>query len=1115
LSQPDPGAPRPSPPTTPLSPSAPSPLADTLIPAVPPPDSETLQPRDPDFTDPDEPTLPPSAQDPQARSAGERETQARSASEGPTQARSASEGPTQARSASEGNRAGQTGRGPASIVIPGYEVLGELGRGGMGVVYKARQVKANRLVALKMILAGSHASADELERFQVEAEAVARLRHPNIIQVFEVGEHEGKPFFSLEFCGGGSLETKLRGTPLPPTEAAGMVETLARAMQAAHDLQVIHRDLKPANVLLLEDGTPRVTDFGLAKKLDEAGRTASGAIMGTPSYMAPEQAGGKSKEIGPAADIYALGAILYDCLTGRPPFKAATAMDTVLQVISDDPVAPSRLAPRCPRDLETICLKCLRKEPGKRYPSAGALAEDLRRFQAGEPITARPVGRMERGWRWCKRNPGVATLAVALVLVATVGFGLVTWKWLDAAVARDSAAQAAEEEKRARKDALLARDAADEQRHRAEAALERAEGALYLNRVRQAEQVARAGDRAAAERILDECRLDLRRWEWNLLRRGRLDGLVLRELGMPVNGLGFNQAGNRLATGSADGKVRVWDTTGKLLTTLSAQKNPVQAVALRPDGHMAVTGGKDGVLGVWDIETGKEIRRLEGHTDQILTLTWSPDGKWIGSGSKDFTAMLWPVAGGEPRTLGGHGKPVSVVAFSPDMRLVVTADLDGILKLWQMADGRLLRTLRGHQLAVLGAGFSADGKEIFSGSLDGTIRVWATETGQTKRTLRGDRGMAAVGLGRTATVSGTQVKIRELVGGQEVLTLRGPEGATPQSLTFSPDGLCLAVAWHDGRKLEADEVRLWDATPPPERFTIHPDSVAGPFSRPACCLGQGPQAQGRRFLATGGLGLDLQSGSAQLWDTATGLSLLTVHGHAAPITSLAFRPDGRQFATASADCTLMVWETVTGKELQTIIGHRKPVLNATWSPDGHRIASVAADGRLCLSNPEKGIVVLTLPNHDPRSPALAYDSEGKRIAAVSGNGELVVHDAVSGSVLVSLPGAGTLTAVAFGPDGRLATAGPGNRVRLWDLEARKAVLEVKPASDPLRQVSLTRNELSVLTRDGTMQTWNVQDGRLLKTRTYPVGERSVALTADDRFLVIATGDGKVQVWDRK
>jgi serine/threonine protein kinase len=310
--------------------------------------------------------------------------------------------------------------------VADYEVLEELGRGGMGVVYKARQIGLGRVVALKMLLSGGQASEADLARFRTEREAVARLQYPNIVQVFEVGEYEGQPFFSMEFCPGDSLARKLDGTPLPPREAATLLEVLARAMHAAHRQNVIHRDLKPANVLLGADGTPKVTDFGLAKKLDETGLTQTGAVMGTPSYMAPEQALG-SKNIGPAADVYALGAILYECLTGRPPFRAATTYDTLRQVVNDEPVALRQLNPVVPHDLETICLKCLRKEPARRYESAAALADDLQRWLEVRPILARPVGALERGWRWCRRNPRVAAMCAAvgvLLIVVAASLGV-------------------------------------------------------------------------------------------------------------------------------------------------------------------------------------------------------------------------------------------------------------------------------------------------------------------------------------------------------------------------------------------------------------------------------------------------------------------------------------------------------------------------------------------------------------------------------------------------------------------------------------------------------------------------------------------------------------------
>jgi tetratricopeptide (TPR) repeat protein len=315
------------------------------------------------------------------------------------------------------------GSTPPSAAPADYTILGTLGRGGMGIVYKARQRSLKRLVALKMLSAGANAQPSHLARFYTEAEAVASLQHPNIVQIYEVGEHGGLPYFSLEFVAGGSLEKRIGGNPLPAREAARLVQTLARAMFYAHEHGVIHRDLKPANVLLTEDGTPKITDFGLAKKLDDAdsSQTRAGTIMGTPSYMAPEQAEGETQNIGPLADVYALGAVLYELLTGRAPFRGAKMLDTLEQVRKQEPVPVRQLQPKVPRDLETICLKCLQKTPAKRYASAESLADDLGRFLAGEPIRARPVGLPERVWRWCQRNPRTTALcATVVVLLASL-----------------------------------------------------------------------------------------------------------------------------------------------------------------------------------------------------------------------------------------------------------------------------------------------------------------------------------------------------------------------------------------------------------------------------------------------------------------------------------------------------------------------------------------------------------------------------------------------------------------------------------------------------------------------------------------------------------------------
>src|SRR5262245_665030 len=281
---------------------------------------------------------------------------------------------------------------PALPQVAGYELLEVLGRGGMGVVYKARQLGLNRIVALKMVLAGANASPQDLSRFRAEAEAVAQLAHPNIVQIYEIGEQAGCPFLALEYVGGGSLAQQLDGTPLAPKQAAQMVQSLARAVQHAHEKGIVHRDLKPANVLLSAEGTPKIADFGLAKRADSnQAHTLTGTILGSPSYMAPEQAEGATDKIGPATDVYALGVILYEMLTGRPPFKGSTLIETIEQVREHDPVPPRFLLPKTPRDLETICLKCLEKSPHRRYASAAELADDLRSFLRDEPINAQSL----------------------------------------------------------------------------------------------------------------------------------------------------------------------------------------------------------------------------------------------------------------------------------------------------------------------------------------------------------------------------------------------------------------------------------------------------------------------------------------------------------------------------------------------------------------------------------------------------------------------------------------------------------------------------------------------------------------------------------------------------
>jgi serine/threonine protein kinase len=445
--------------------------------------------------------------------------------------------------------------GPAGgRVIPArigdYDVLEEIARGGMGVVYKARQTALGRLVAIKMILAGDYADLEDLGRFQVEAEAVARLRHPNIVQIFECGASEGKPYLALEYCDGGSLAAHLDGTPLPAAAAARLVEQLACAVAAAHHAGIVHRDLKPSNILLVACGlapgsaarpqaaelVPKISDFGLAKKLEDASnKTRTGSILGTPSYMAPEQALGDVKRVGPAADIYALGAILYELLTGRPPFKGPSVLDTLEQVRTQEPLPLRVLQPRTPRDLEAIALHCLEKEPGRRYPSALALAEDLQRFAQRQPVSARPAGNTVRLARWCRRHPMVTMLLALLALSVGGGFVGVSWNWLQA----------------------------NQERDRADAKTQEALLQAYRAHIVAATAALEGHDVPEAARQLDAAAKPLRGWEWRHLD-SRLDDSSA-QLGPPEGGyldLGQSPHGIRVLW-SVGERLRVTDEDGR------------------------------------------------------------------------------------------------------------------------------------------------------------------------------------------------------------------------------------------------------------------------------------------------------------------------------------------------------------------------------------------------------------------------------------------------------------------------------------------------------------------------------------------------------------------------
>ena len=570
---------------------------------------------------------------------------------------------------------------------PGYVVERELGRGAMGIVYLARQTALNRPVALKMILANGPAPAANLVRFLAEAEAAAAVDHPHVVRVYDFGQHAGRPFLAMEYLSGGTLAARLESGPVPPREAAGLVEKVARGVAAAHALGIVHRDLKPGNVLLGERGEPKVADFGLAKRGTGGDLTHTQAVMGTPAYMAPEQAGGKAKFVTPAADVWALGVILYECLTGHKPFDGPDVWAILQAVRAADPVPPRRRVPAVPRDLELVCLKCLAMNPTERYAAAGELADDLARFGAGESVSVRPPGPAEQAARWVRRKPTLAAayaLGVLAVLLGSLG-GLAGWQWRAAKRARDEVESQRSVAEAARDGEVRARQAAEAARDELATEREKLAAVEYGRTIEVAFQEWREHNAAGAAALLAGTRANLRGWEYNYVRRLCNSHLVtLRGHTGRVTSVAYSPDGNRVVTGSEDHTARVWDpATGTTVATLKGHASSVNSVAFSPDGRRVVTGSDDRTARVWDAATGAEVAALKGHTGGVYSAGYSPDGRRIVTGSEDRTVRVWdPVTGAEMAVLKGHTEGVFAAAFSPDGRWIVTGSEDGTARVW-------------------------------------------------------------------------------------------------------------------------------------------------------------------------------------------------------------------------------------------------------------------------------------------------------------------------------------------------------------------------------------------------------------------------------------------------
>jgi WD40 repeat protein/serine/threonine protein kinase len=1045
--------------------------------------------------------------------------------------------------------------------LAGYTVEKELGRGGMGVVYQARQTCPARVVALKVLLVAAHADAERRARFFAEADAIARLQHPGIVQVYEVGRHDGLPFLALEYVAGGSLAERIKGQPQPPRQAAELVEALSRAVQHAHERGIVHRDLKPANILLASVGreppdddqqsggfppslaecVAKITDFGLAKQ-ERPDLTATGAILGTPSYMAPEQAAGDKDAVGPAADVYALGAILYELLTGRAPFRGVTALETLAQVRTQEPVPPTQLQPQLARDLSTICLKCLQKDPHKRYARALDLAEDLRRFLDGRPIRARPVGTPERVWRWCRRNPalawagGLAVFALVAAAVISIFFAFHTH------AAADRQAQDArrlEGEKKQTQAALADVKVERDRARRRTRLAERRLAELYLERGHQICSLERDIPRGLlwlaralealpkGEDDLDwNIRVSLAAWSRELCP---LQGFIRQEGAMVSAAFGpGGRHGDTVATTSMSGSAQLWDAaTCKPLGPPLEHNAWVQAVAVSPNGKTVLTGCdnqffnrtrtamshvSDKTVRFWDPIAGNLLLPPLSHPGPVRKVAFTPDGKTALTAST--TVRLWQVATGKLLVPPlQHAARITSAVFSPNGKMVLTTSADKTAQMWDVQTGKRLGPPLRHNDLVRTAIFSPDGKTVLTGSADRTARLW--DAGTSKR--------------------GSPL-LAPLVHPGEVYVL-----------AFSRDGRYFLTGF--GTR-DLSEVRVWEtatAKPTCPPLSHGDDSVANAIFLPEGRVGSivvtGSRHGNVRFweVATGQL---LRPPVSQLTNSRThslaigpdGKSLLVhtqesvrLYGLSSPrfgpslqhegmIQCLTFSPDGKVAVTGGMDCTARRWDTVTNKPLGPPLKHPKWVRSIAFHRDGKRFQT--SSGKLAqMWDAATGRPIGRPLLHKGGHIIVARLSPDGRYAATAGIDAVVQLWRVSTRKAVGPPLVHNASVhhVAFSPDSKmLLTSMYPNMAARWEVPSGR------PLDPPLRHTGIVNamafspDGKTVLTgsSDRTARLWEAATGRPLGPPLAHEGRVTcVAFSPDGKTVLTGSGDKSARLWE--
>lgn len=977
-----------------------------------------------------------------------------------------------------------------------YDLLEEIARGGMGVVYKARQRNLDRLVAVKMILAGPLAGKEFVQRFRTEAAAAAVLQHPNIVAIHDVGVHEGRHYFSMDYVQGRNLAQLVNQQPLPAGKAAQYVQLIAEAVHYAHERGILHRDLKPSNVLIDSvTDQPRVTDFGLAKRLDrDSGLTLSGQVLGSPNFMPPEQAGARRSKMGRSSDIYALGGIIYYLLTARPPFQADSLEQIIAQVLHAEPVAPRLLNPSIPRDLETITLKCLEKEPSRRYPTAQELADELSRVLRHEPIQARPVNVPEKLWRWCRRKPALATAVGLAVAAFLAGLAATSWQW-----------------SRAERNAALER----QQRERAEAqayasAMNSTQGAWDANNIHR-----------MPELLLETAASPHRGFEWYFWQRQlHREIKTFRGPQASILALSVSPDGQHLVAGDASGMVWVWDPpTGKLLRLFKGHKDAIRSVAFSPDGLRLVTGSWDGTAKIWNPQGDEEPVRLEGHQEPIFSAAFSPDGRHVVTGSFDRTVRVWDALNGRlVRTLEGHTNRVWAVTFSPDGMRIASGGWDRTVRIWDARTGKNLLAFQGDAEAVLAVAFSPDGKRVITGGWSHSAAIWDAASGARILTLKGHHALifsvAYTSDGsRIATGGNDQTaRIWDAETGDELFMIK-EQGTRVSSVAFFPDGRYLVtagggVAFSPGSQFVgaysgAHAVKMWDASESREVRALdgHSNSVWN-----------------LAFSSDGGkLASCSFDGTARVWDVAGGQSLWSLPGgHAAPVRAAVLSPDNQRIVTGSFDQMAKVWHLAETREPVLLAGHAKQIYAAAWSLDGGRIATGAWDGAARVWEAATGRALFELKVGSPLY-SVAFSRDAQYLLTGDGSGSWRLwHTATPALVKRIRAHKGSVRSATFSPDERrILTTSDDGTARVWDVHTSKPILELRGHTASVMSGTFSPDGKRILTGslDQTAKLWDASNGKELLSLKHAQSVFTVAYSPEGRLIATGSGDRLIRLWE--